>query len=96
MGDYEALVIVQSAGFTDGEMLLYERLNMVPMLLEEYARNGGERARRQMLAMCEHDPELFSEVLSHFVTIAAEKSKRVCFIKEYVLCLLLPKFFTDF
>jgi len=76
MGDYEALVIVEAAGFTDGEILLYERLNMVPMLLEEYARNGGERARRQMLAMCEHDPELFSEVLSHFVSIAAEKSNK--------------------
>lgn len=80
MGDFEALVIVEAAGFTDGEILLYERLNMVPMLLEEYARNGGERARRQMLAMCEHDPELLSEVLSHFVSIAAEKSNKVCCI----------------
>jgi len=36
MGDYQALVIVQAAGFTEGEVILYERLNMVPMLLEEY------------------------------------------------------------
>lgn len=77
MGDYEALVIVQAAGFTDGEILLYERLNMVPMLLEEYASNGGERARRQMLAMCEHDPELFPEVLAHFVNIAGKEANKV-------------------
>ena len=77
MGDYEALVIVQAAEFADGETLLYERLNMVPMLLEQYARNGSERARRQMLAMCEHDSELFSEVLAHFVNMAGEKLNKV-------------------
>lgn len=74
MGDYEALVIVQAAGFAAGEILLYERLNMVPMLLEEYAKSGTDRARRQMLAMCEHqDPEIFAEVLSHFVNMARER-----------------------
>jgi len=74
MGDYESLVIVQAAGFTQGEILLYERLNMVPMLLEEYARRGTERARRQMLAMCDlHDPDLFAEVLAHFVKMAGER-----------------------
>eukprot|EP00571_Detonula_confervacea_P014445 CAMPEP_0172306174 /NCGR_PEP_ID=MMETSP1058-20130122/7296_1 /TAXON_ID=83371 /ORGANISM="Detonula confervacea, Strain CCMP 353" /LENGTH=1547 /DNA_ID=CAMNT_0013017977 /DNA_START=1 /DNA_END=4644 /DNA_ORIENTATION=- len=75
MGDYEALVIVQAADFADGEVLLYERLNMVPMLLEEYAKSGTDRARRQMLAMCEHqhDPEVFAEVLSHFVTMAGDR-----------------------
>ena len=78
MGDYEALVIVQAAGFTEGEVILYERLNMVPMLLEEYAKSGTDRARRQMLAMCEqHDPEIFAEVLSHFVTMANERLKGV-------------------
>jgi len=79
MGDYEALVIVQAAGFTEGEILLYERLNMVPMLLEEYAKSGTARARRQMLAMCEHgDPDLFAEVLAHFVSMARERLNKVC------------------
>ena len=51
---------------------------MVPMLLEEYAKSGTDRARRQMLAMCEqHDPEIFVEVLSHFVTVANERLKGV-------------------
>lgn len=78
MGDYEALVIVQAAGFTQGELLLYERLNMVPMLLEEYARSGTERARRQMLAMCNmNDPDLFAEVLAHFVRMAGERWNKV-------------------
>jgi hypothetical protein len=77
IGDYEALVIVQAAGFVEGEILLYERLNMVPMLLEQYARSGNERARRHMLAMCEHDPELFAEVLAHFVAMAGEKMNKV-------------------
>lgn len=75
MGDYEALVIVQAAKFTEGEVLLYERLNMVPMLLEEYARSGTDRARRRMLAMCERDrdPEILAEVLGHFVNMAGER-----------------------
>lgn len=73
MGDYEALVIVQAAGFSEGVILLYERLNMVPMLLEQYARSGTDRARRQMLSMCEHhDPEIFANVLSHFVSMVGE------------------------
>jgi len=58
MEDYEALVI--TAGFAEGE-------------LEQYAQSGSERARRHMLAMCEHDPELFAEVLAHFVAMAGEK-----------------------
>lgn len=74
IGDYEALVIVQSAGFVEGEILIYERLNMVPMLLEKYARSGTDRARRQMLALCEqHDPEILAEVLSHFVSMARDR-----------------------
>ena len=76
MGDYEALVIVQAAGFKSGEILLYERLNMTRMLLEEYARSGTDRARRQMLAMCElNDPDLFAEVLAHFVSMAGRRLK---------------------
>jgi vacuolar protein sorting-associated protein 11 len=73
IGDYDALVLVQLAGFTEGELLLYERLQMVPMLLSRYAMDGGDRARRQMLAMCRSDPEILAEVLGHFVQIACEK-----------------------
>jgi len=73
IGDYDALVIVQLAGFAEGELLLYERLQMVPMLLGRYAQDGGERARRQMLAMCRNDPEILADVLGHFVEIAGKK-----------------------
>ena len=75
MGDYEALVIVQAAGFSEGEILLYEKLNMTPMLLEQYASIGTERARRQMLAMCDRDPELCPEVLAHFVKMYGSAEK---------------------
>ena len=71
IGNYEALVIVQLAGFTEGEVLLYERLQMAPMLLERYAKDGGERARRQMIAMCRTDPELLRDVLGYFVSMAS-------------------------
>jgi hypothetical protein len=73
VGDYDALVLVQLAGFAEGELLLYERLQMVPMLLARYAQDGGDRARRQMLAMCRNDPEVLADVLGHFVQIACEK-----------------------
>ena len=58
IGDYDALVIVQSANFREGELLLYERLQMAPMLLERYAKDGSEKSRRQMLAMSQSDPEV--------------------------------------
>jgi len=73
IGDYDALVLVQLAGFSEGELLLYERLQMVPMLLSRYAQDGGDRARRQMLAMCRNDPQVLADVLGHFVNIASEK-----------------------
>ena len=73
IGDYDALVIVQLAGFEDGELLLYERLQMTPMLLERYAKDGGEKARRQMLALCQTDPEILPEVLGYFVALASER-----------------------
>lgn len=73
IGDYDALVIVQLAGFEEGELLLYERLQMTPVLLERYAKDGSEKARRQMLAMCQTDPEILADVLGHFVEIASEK-----------------------
>jgi hypothetical protein len=73
IGDYDALVIVQQAGFDEGELLLYERLHMTPMLLERYAKDGSEKSRRQMLALCHTDPEVLADVLGHFVEIASEK-----------------------
>jgi len=72
MGDEEALVIVRAAGFSEGEVVLYERLGMSEMLLEEYARDGGEGARRKMLALGRKDPELLVEVISRLVGMAAE------------------------
>lgn len=82
IGDYDALVIVQRAGFSEGELLLYERLQMGPMLLERYSQEGGEKSRRQMLAMCQSDPEILADVLGHFVSIASERLDAVC---RYVL-----------
>ena len=73
IGDYDALVIVQLAGFAEGELLLYERLQMTPMLLERYAKDGSEKARRQMLAICQTDPEVLADVLGHFVELASER-----------------------
>lgn len=70
-------MIVESAGFDEGELLLYERLQMGPMLLARYAQEGSEKSRRQMLAMCEKDPEILADVLGHFVSIASERLK-VC------------------
>jgi hypothetical protein len=64
---------VQQAGFQEGELLLYERLQMTPMLLERYAKDGSEKSRRQMLAMCQSDPELLADVLGNFVEIASQK-----------------------
>lgn len=77
MGDYEALVVVQAAGFSDGEVLLYERLNMTHMLLEQYAIHGNERTRRNMLSMCEQDPDILADVLAHFVNVAGERLSKV-------------------
>jgi vacuolar protein sorting-associated protein 11 len=53
--------------------LLYERLQMTPMLLEQYAADGSEKSRRRMLAMCQTDPEVLADVLKYFVSIASEK-----------------------
>ena len=79
-------MIVQHAGFEEGELLLYERLQMTPMLLERYAKDGSEKSRRQMLAMCKTDPEVLVDVLGHLVTLASEKTKNVrtnCWLREY-------------
>ena len=73
IGDYDALVICQLAGFSEGELILYERLQMTPMLLERYARDGSEKSRRQMLALCQTDPEVLADVLGHFVDLASTK-----------------------
>jgi hypothetical protein len=65
------------AGFSKGEVLLFERLQMSSMLLERYAKEGGERERRQMLAMCCSDPELSADVLSYFVAMGSQ-NVQVC------------------
>jgi hypothetical protein len=68
---------VQLAGFEEGELLLYERLQMGPMLLSRYAKDGSEKARRQMLAMCQSDPEILADVLGHFVAMVSDNLKSV-------------------
>jgi len=73
IGDYDALVIVQLAGFEEGELLLYERLQMGAMLLSRYAKDGSVKARRQMLAMCQSDPEISADVLGYFVNMVTER-----------------------
>ena len=73
LGDYEALVIVQQHNFVQGEILLYEKLQMVPLLVEKYANEGTYKARRQMLALCRSDPEILGDVLGYFVTMATER-----------------------
>jgi len=73
IGDYDALVIVQLAGFEEGELLLYERLHMGPMLLSRYAKDGSEKARRKMLGMCQIDPEVSADVLGYFVNMVTER-----------------------
>lgn len=73
IGDYDALVIVHLAAFEEGELLLYERLQMGPMLLARYAKDGTAKARRQMLAMCQSDPEILADVLGYFVNMVTER-----------------------
>ena len=68
---------MQLAGFEEGELLLYERLQMGPMLLSRYAKDGSEKARRQMLAMCQSDPEILADVLGHFVAMVSDSLKNV-------------------
>jgi hypothetical protein len=75
LGVYEALVLVHQAKFTTGEILIYEKLQMTPMLLERYAELGGERERRQMIAMCNTDPELLADVMAYFVDMASKAAK---------------------
>jgi hypothetical protein len=50
---------------------------MAPMLMSRYAKDGSEKSRRQMLAMCQSDPEILADVLGHFVSIASQKLKEV-------------------
>ena len=68
---------MQLAGFEEGELLLYERLQMGPMLLSRYAKDGSEKARRQMLAMCQSDPEILADVLGHLVAMVSANAKHV-------------------
>jgi hypothetical protein len=73
IGDYESLVIVQQNNFTEGEILLYEKLQMIPLLVEKYANEGTYKARRQMLALCRSDPEILGDVLGYFVKMATDR-----------------------
>ncbi len=72
IGDYEALVVVQQQDFVEGMIMLYEKLQLAPMLMEKYAEDGSYKARRQMLAMCRSDPELLADVLGYFVSMAGD------------------------
>jgi hypothetical protein len=67
-------VIVQQAGFEEGELLLYERLQMTPLLLERYAKDGSEKARRQMLALCQSDAEVSKKLAPYFVVLMSAHS----------------------
>mmetsp|Transcript_27771 Transcript_27771/g.42540 ORF Transcript_27771/g.42540 Transcript_27771/m.42540 type:complete len:1320 (+) Transcript_27771:112-4071(+) len=75
LGDYEALVIVQRENFTEGMIMLYEKLQMLSSSIEAYAKDGSYKARRQMLALCRSDPELLADVLGHFVQMAVGKNQ---------------------
>lgn len=46
---------------------------MKPMLLRKYAKDGNEKARRQMVAMCQNDPEILGDVLGHFVNMVSTR-----------------------
>jgi hypothetical protein len=46
---------------------------MGPMLLAKYAQDGSEKARRQMIAMCQNDPENLADVLGYFVNIVSDR-----------------------
>lgn len=50
---------------------------MGPMLLSRYAKDGTEKARRQMLAMCQSDPEILADVLGHLVNMFSESPDQV-------------------
>lgn len=75
IGDSEALVLVDLAGFTDGQTILHERLNMVQFLMERYTKNDDEKSRRQMLALSRSDPEILAMVLSRFVHTAEQEQR---------------------
>lgn len=73
LGLYDALVIAQLAGFEEGQILLYERMQLSNMLLSRYAKDGSEKARRQMIAMTQSDPEILADVLGYFVGMVSER-----------------------
>lgn len=88
IGDHDALVIVQKAGFEDGELLLYERLQMGSMLLSRYAHDGSEKSRRQMLAMTQADPEILADVLGNLILSIGSGPPQVCSCCVRVSCCL--------
>jgi hypothetical protein len=89
IGDYDALVIVQKASFDEGELLLYERLQMGPMLLSRYAHERSEKSMRQMMAMSKADPEILAEVLGHFVSLGSEvRTERMATFGDFLVSVL--------
>ena len=46
---------------------------MTPVLVERYAKDGSEKARRQMLALCQTDPDILADVLGYLVEMASQK-----------------------
>jgi hypothetical protein len=71
------LVIVELAGFEDGALLLYERQQLTPFLLERYSKDGSDKARRQMLAMCNSDPDVLADVLAYFVEMYSKLVREI-------------------
>jgi hypothetical protein len=82
IGDCDALVIVELAGFEDGALLLYERQQLTPFLLERYSKDGSDKARRQMLAMCNSDPDVLADVLAYFVEMYSKLVREYTYFGE--------------
>mmetsp|Transcript_31712 Transcript_31712/g.69632 ORF Transcript_31712/g.69632 Transcript_31712/m.69632 type:complete len:1416 (+) Transcript_31712:195-4442(+) len=73
----EALVLCQHEEFGDGITYLYEKLGLSDMLLDRLAADGGESARRSMLAMCGTDPDVTAEVIGKLVDLACVSGEQV-------------------
>ena len=59
---------------------------MAPTLLARYAEDGSQKARRQMLAMGQSDPELLADVLGHLVKMASERAGGVSGLCGIFIC----------
>ena len=77
----DAFLLVQDVNFEEGITYMCEKLGLSDMLLERLAADGGDSARRSMLAMCT-DAEMTAEVLGKLVGMStigngAESSQMV-------------------